>query len=351
MTSEFKPDIFSNTIPSWNHAGEEITNIIMGILKFIPIEIKNFNNIDIEYPGSFEINSNNFRVTLGGDKFLLKRWSQKVEPQQLQIILEIMTWLTLNNLPVTAPVKFNNGDLLLFYDKYNWSLFPFVDGDYFSGKGYELESLAEISGILTEVLTKLPNELMPNSGPLHLSDSDDILIKEMDAQAKYWQLIFGDENACLLKNQWNEFRSVWDKLRTESIFPGPMMPSHFDLHPHNVLVKSGHVAALLDFESCKMFPIGYSFGFNTLKQCRQAVVSSGKKNNAQHIGYKYLNVMKRNCPRIESYIETISDLANTEVIRRLCVIFRLNIEQKNKIWNHILPIHLGHLKESKQIFK
>lgn len=80
-------------------------------------------------------------------------------------------------------------------------------------------------------------------------------------------------------------------------------------------------------------------------------MSSGRKDNAQLIGKKYLNVMKQKSPRIETYIERISDLANTEVLRRLCVIFRLNIEQNNKIWNHILPIQLGHLKESKIIFK
>lgn len=350
MKTEFKPDIFSNTIPVWNLAGDEIRNNIIGITEFIPIENINSANLIVEYSGAFEINSSNLRLSLGNAQFLLKRWSQKTDKVHIQNILGIMEWLAGKNLPVPTPQRFNNEDLMVFYKDHFWSFFPFVEGDYFSGQENEFEALAEMSGLLSETLRELPNELLPGSGPAHLTDSDNDIIEIMESERNNWIEIFGPQYSKQLINQWDELRGDWNRLRKEKIDAGPIMACHFDLHPHNVLVKNSKISALLDFESCKLLPIGYSFGFNALKQCRQAIVANGNNIDAHEIGDNYLAILSNNFSAIKPYIKNTSDLATTEVLRRLCVIFRLNIVERKKIWNHVLPIQLCHLQEAKKLF-
>ena len=350
MNLEFKPDIFSDTLPKWRLAGAEFTNTIIEIFNSTQIEKAIFSDLLIEFSGAFEINSSNLRISFSGDKFVLKRWSHKAVPKQLEKLLQTMDWLASNNLPVPVPIKFINGNFINFCNNYYWSIFPFVEGHYFSGEGDELEALAYITGILSKTLTKLPIELLPDSGPSHLSDSDDAIIQIMESEINNWPSMFGIEYSKLLKHQWDELKANWARLRNESIYAGPVFPCHFDLHPHNILVNDGQIVALLDFESLKMFPEGYCVGFNALKQCRQAVVKSFQRKSARDIGNEYLQLLSRSNPKFESYIDKMSDLANTEVMRRLCVIFRLNVESNDKSWNHILPIQLSHLKESKQLF-
>lgn len=350
MKTEFKPDIFSNNIPVWNLAGNEIKNDIIGITEFIPIENINFTNLIVEYSGAFEINSSNLRISFGNYQFLLKRWSPKADKKQLQNLLEMMEWLAGKNLPVPTPQRFKKADLMVFYKGHFWSFFPFVEGVYFSGQANELDTLAEMTGILSETLRGLPNELLPGPGPVHLTDSDNDIIKNMESERDNWIEIFGPQYATLLINQWDELRGDWDRLRKERIDAGPIMACHFDLHPHNVLVKNSKISALLDFESCKMLPIGYSFGFNALKQCRQAIVANGNNIDAREIGDNYLTILSNKFPVIKPYIKNTSDLAIIEVLRRLCVIFRFNILEREKIWNHVLPIQLSHLQEAKKLF-
>ena len=54
---------------------------------------------------------------------------------------------------------------------------------------------------------------------------------------------------------------------------------------------------------------------------------------------------------MKSTSEDLSYLANFEIIRRICLILKLNIENNNNLWNHILPILVCNLTESKMLFR
>ena len=110
MNLEFKPDIFSDTLPKWRLAGAEFTNTIIEIFNSTQIEKVIFSDLLIEFSGAFEINSSNLRISFSGDKFVLKRWSHKAVPKQLEKLLQTMDWLASNNLPVPVPIKFINGN-------------------------------------------------------------------------------------------------------------------------------------------------------------------------------------------------------------------------------------------------
>ena len=44
-------------------------------------------------------------------------------------------------------------------------------------------------------------------------------------------------------------------------------------------------------------------------------------------------------------------LSKVEVMRRICLIFRINLLYNNSDWNHVLPIQIAHLYESDKLFK
>jgi hypothetical protein len=110
------------------------------------------------------------------------------------------------------------------------------------------------------------------------------------------------------------------------------------------------VSAVLDFEACKVIPVGYAFGFAALKQCRQAVAFSQSTNDIHSVGTRYITHLVDSNPAVHNLVPRIGDMAKCEILRRICIILRLNIENKDGTWNRVLPIQLRHLSEAKMLF-
>ena len=131
---------------------------------------------------------------------------------------------------------------------------------------------------------------------------------------------------------------------------GQIQAAHFDLHPHNILVGGGKVAAVLDFEACKVMPVGFALGFAALKQCRQAMTLHPLSADPRRVGSLYADHLLRTCPRVRGLIAHFGDLAVAEVLRRICIILRLNVENGDKKWNKVLAVQLRHLVEARALF-
>lgn len=349
MKIEFQKDFFSNSIPKWSHCDSSLNNIFEFINTFLP-EVDPYIKGSIECSGTFGINSSNFRIQLKDKVILLKKWSKNVSIEQVNSILELMTWLSEQSFPLPKPTFFNNGNKIVFFDNNLWSIFPFISGDYFSGKNNEIEIIAKLIGELNTFLIDAPSNLNLESGPNHLTNQDNEIIDFIEKDIDNWGYVFGEVNSDLLKQHWSFIRSTWDKLYEGNINPGLSMLTHFDLHPHNILIRDSQVTSILDFESCKTMPICYSLAYSGLKLCRQAIVNNGDIKIASSIGKKYIEILSANFHYIDPYVSNFVDYANIETMRRLCVIFKTNIEEKSAKWNHVLPILLANLYESKLIF-
>lgn len=348
MISTFEPDVFSNSVPIWTLVEPSTGKNIINLLDAAGL-ISKKNIKSIESSGAFEINSSNIKITtFEGSQILIKRWSRSSETKEIQNTLDLMQWLTDKNLPLLPAIKLSNKHTIIYFNNYNWSFFPFGSGNYFSGIGKELEITALATGKLIKILKDLPLEIYPSKGPSHLTDMDNAILIEMDENRKKWQNIFGNDYAKLLKSEWNELKEYWDLLRANDFHSGPIQPMHFDLHPHNLLVENNQISAILDFESCKLMPIGFGLAFNALKQCRQSATLSNA--HPSEIGKRYLNILCNEFPEFSTLIDNFEKLASSEVLRRLCIIFRLNLKEGKNTWNHVLPIQLGHLKEAKILF-
>ncbi len=344
MIPGFKPDIFSDPVPKWT-AGS-IKNL-GSLFKHLPEDYG--KKTLVEYAGGLEINSNNFKLTENNKSIIVKRWSKASEQKQLERNLNTMEWLANAGLKVPRPIKFNDGDLLLNHGGYHWSCYPYFSGNYFSGKGSEINNAALITAGLANTLANLPSELMPETGPKHLTDGDNETLMETDQKRDSWKSFFGTEYSEVLENSWNNIMDDWARLKNKRINTGPSMASHFDMHPHNLIFSGSEVSAILDFEACKVMPIGYAIAFAGLKQCRQAVSIRGDSNSANKIGKNYIQDISSKLQMENSWTENFSDLALAEIMRRICIILRLNL-QGNKDWNKVLPVQIAHLYEAKALF-
>lgn len=307
---------------------------------------------DPEKSDAFGINSNNFRLKTPKGVFVLKRWSEQAIPRDVQNTLAIMDWLASRLLPVPAPVDLQQDSFSLSIKSGTWSLFPFVEGAYFSGADDELRAVAEAMGRLTETLQLLPASCLPSEGPRQMTATDGELLRRVKDISETWDTLLGEEHAELLALSLPALMSEWEALSASNMnmVSGRTQAAHFDLHPHNLLVSGGKVAAMLDFEACKMMPVGFALGFAALKQCRQAMTLVGPESDPRLLGSLYADHLLRTCPSARHIVSHLGDLAVAEVLRRICIILRLNFENGEKKWNKVLGVQLGHLAEARALF-
>jgi hypothetical protein len=345
----FQADLFSISRPGWVTASKSYDHVLGNLATFLPVAFFPLLG-ELEQSEALGINSSNFRLSTSQGIFLLKQWSRAAKAADLKKTLTLMTWLATKELPVPAPIKFINGEVLLKLDSSTWSLFPFIEGNYFSGANGELEVAAQMTGRLIDVLAHVPSSCAPSAGPRHLTTADSKLLRRIEAASDQWDDLLGSAHAHLLRKCWPALMMEWEQLTDAGLDAGNTQASHFDLHPHNLLVKGDRVSAVLDFESCKLMPVGYALGFAALKQCRQTVALSQLPTDAPFVGARYIAQLS-GCSSINDAIaRRLGDFAVSEVIRRICLILKLNIENGDKTWNRVLPVQLGHIREARALF-
>ena len=147
----------------------------------------------------------------------------------------------------------------------------------------------------------------------------------MAVERDNWSNYFGVENVSLLNLHWDYIYSTWNNLYKNDLTCGPIVPCHFDMHPHNLIAKDGEIVAVLDFDSCKKIPLGYSLAFNALKQCRQFLSLNKEKTSYNEVVDIYLRnlISEISLKEVSSY--DFLSLSKVEVMRRICLIFRLNL--------------------------
>jgi len=335
--------------PGWVKLDLAQTSALDEVLSRLPKALLPLQG-DPEQSDALGINSNNFRLNTAGGAFVLKRWSDQAAPRDVQNTLAIMAWLAARQLPVPAPVELQPDGFTLSIGSGTWSLFPFVEGAYFSGAGDQLPAAAEACGRLMETLPLLPAACLPTEGPAHMTAADGELLRRVKEVSRTWDALLGTEHAELLASSWPMLMAEWDKLSAAKPTGGSIQAAHFDLHPHNLLVNGGKVAAVLDFEACKVMPVGFALGFAALKQCRQAMTLRPLAADPRLVGSLYADHLLRTCPGARELVTHLGDLAVAEALRRICIILRLNLENGEKKWNKVLTVQLGHLCEARALF-
>lgn len=351
----FHPDIFSKNIPLFQDSNESVKQLIQSILKKHYSQIYN----EITYVGQFqgnEINSNNYKVVTPSGVYLVKMFIDINEYNKLQKILLLNNWLNTYDIQVAKIYPSNKGEFIIQEANSFWGIFDFIDGDFFTGiNNIELLSVAQhLSSFFTK-MKELPSDIYPIDTINYIYD-DSILMSLMQKNQKNWHSYFGQELASILNENWLFLNNTYKKTseKRKKISNEQLIPSHVDLHPHNILVYDNQLTSILDIDSIKLdFPL-VSISFSMYKLLKQSIISRGIKDNSleiSKISKLYLNTFRQGFPILESEIGNLYLYAVTEIFRRILIIFSLNLNDNDKRWNHVLPIHINGLKEAQIIFK
>ena len=350
MKAIFAPDLFSSSRPKWKRASHALEVLVRDMGELLPIEYLSLSKPPEQIDG-LEMNSSNLRLTsASGKKIVLKRYPETTNISDLHKTLGLMAWLADQGLAVPRPLPFSDGNMSISHGGGEWVLSPFVEGEYFSGGQKELNAAAEAVGVLSSRLSDAPACFRPTRECHHFTTQDDEAIEFVQNKRDQWSRTFGHDVAELLNDHWEFVWGEWCKIRLNPPEAGPKTLAHLDLHPFNILVRDTKIAALLDFDSCKMMPLGYAQAFGALKQCRQAVAREGRPEIAPIIGSRYVEVLVATNHQALQFFSNFGDLALAEVFRRIALIFRLNIESFDKRWNMVLPVQFAHIAECKVLF-
>lgn len=343
----FEPDFFSSSKPIWYDCLEERSNEIRKLVSHHFPSLDKLEN-KVKQVGGIEINSNNYCIECTQGKFLLKKWGISLNLNDINEICELTSSLNKRNLPVSKLIPAFNQSLVISYNNQYWSLFEFDNSDFYSGTVQELKSVAHATGMLFTNLYNINDNLVSLKKPDICSPNDYQLFKDFFDNPEVVYNIIKDSEVELLKSNKNLLQNEIELVFNSNHNLGIFQFSHFDLHPHNILVNQGEVSSFLDLDSIRLMESGYALGFASLKLCRQSVVKTGLK--PKEVANIWLNNLAECLPHNKEFFPFIGDLAIAEVLRRIAIILRLNIVNGNPQWNAFLPVQLNHLKEARLLF-
>ncbi len=345
----FKKDLFSVHTPKWLPATDEAVDELQGVLEKFFSHSFSFDERPSQV-GAFEINSSNFKVSINNSKYLVKRWDKAAETEKIQTQLQLLLWLHEKNIPVPKPLQSITNNYFVVQNERIWGVFDFLEGEYFKGTKDQLCSIASSIGSLTRELKSLPQDIKVEQGPRHLRTEDREVLRLFDQKKNHWGQIIGPEHVELLHNSFNYIVETWDKANSLKVFAGKLQVIHYDLHPHNILMSDSDVVGILDFDACAVLEPGVALGFSIMKLVRQAMAFNESKYQASELGALFIAELIKEDPEIKSFAGNLKILAKTEVLRRITLILKLNLENSDRRWNHVLPVQIGHLYECDQIF-
>lgn len=353
ISSLFQPDLFSDSIPRFSPLTPELGGRLASML------LRHYGRVahpeSFEQSGGQEVNSSNFRCAAGKELLLLKRLPVGQAPA-IARKLEIVAWLA-GKTEVPAVLRSLDGALVAAHGDEAWCLFRFAEGNFFSGRMEELEPTAGRIANLHVVLRELPASLGLPPEWEYLTEDEERLFHQVAEHPVEWPAWFGVKGARLLEDHWSSICEARDMLRPhrEAIRGARSQVCHADLHPHNVLIRSNSVEAFLDCQSLQAVPAETAVGFAVYKLLRQFLAREwkirGSVRDVQRPLQQFASVVFRGLGTQADHARWFGTFGLAEVWRRLFVILRLNVRDRNRVWNHVLPVQLAGLRELPFVFE
>jgi Ser/Thr protein kinase RdoA (MazF antagonist) len=199
------------------------------------------------------VSANNFKIeTTEGKYFLKSREQSAIEKTRAEAELTF----ALSELGQKVPriIHSPDGALVSSVAGQCWVLYEFQEGDYFSGKGDELEAAGEVFGELTRAAQSLfSNAVVEDAAPSGLRE----LVERSSIDAEHRAKIM---------------HSLSEVEKHGELLNGRVLPMHLDYHPLNLLMIDERVACVVDLEHLKPYSVVSGLGFAAFKLIRQAMV-------------------------------------------------------------------------------
>jgi len=354
-TKLFQPDIFSESIPKFVPAAEDVSGSIITLLRthylFESDAIKKISRVK-----GNEVNSNNFKVETTSGSLLVKRNGFQKNISELNKIFKLTNWLFQKEHLFFKIVPSRNGNLVAEESGCFWCVSEFIAGRYFSGGSMdEIKSAGRRIGLLHAALRTLPHRLQPEKKiSLFPEDAQKILNEVFDGRNKSAD-IFTEEERVIIEDNRDSILSAYKLInfRKEEILRSEAQVCHIDLHPHNILIGGNKTVTFIDPDSLMFADPRVAIAFSIYKLIKQSSVAQalcGRSEKISECAKGLFFSIQEMFPFTREDALSLYLFALSEIFRRILIIFRLSLYEKNKSWNHVLPMHLSGIKEVEIIF-
>lgn len=187
----------------------------------------------------------NYRINIKQGEFVLKRsFINSVSAQEFQH--QCMTYLRDSGLPVPDVISSLQGTTYFAGEVY--SLYEFIEGEYFDGSRKELSSAARNIALLEKTLKDMPFQDEIRTRKKTLIHHDYACLEGLGEK-----ILLDTETSDQAHNQirslLREVKEISQLVMNARLETLPFQIIHYDLHPHNILFsKEGELKAFLDFD-------------------------------------------------------------------------------------------------------
>ncbi|MEW5728876.1 MAG: phosphotransferase [Pseudomonadota bacterium] len=298
-------------------------------------------------------NSHNFRLCGASGAFVLKRVTR---PDLLPVIarqMKLMAHCADRGAAIPRPRVTAGGELVVEEDGQWWCLLDFADGRYFQGRPDEIVPAGTAIGRLHSLLANVPLGLIPERvRPPYFTDEEHDGFGALVSCRPRWPEVFGVTAAAVLDGHWHVVADAWSRLSREPrLRSKPAVPVHFDLHPHNLLVRDGQ-CLILDFDSVVRAPAAMAVGFAMVKLMKRVEAARRREGATSPMPAEAALRFREAVAAQWSAVAEPADLelfARAEVLRRFLSVCRFILAGRAIVWNGPL-VHLAALVEADLIF-
>jgi len=148
------------------------------------------------------------------------------------------------------------------------SLYVFELGDYFTGRGKELDSAAAAFGELTAAAARLLEQ------PTEPGKVESSFLEQLGALLQEGIINTDPVVANLCRDHLRMIEEQLQEVHAQrALVESQLLPMHLDYHPLNLLMRDEEVVCILDLEHLKLYPVLAGLGFAGYKLIRQAMVN------------------------------------------------------------------------------
>lgn len=337
----FIQDKFSFKKPTWNRVTDDVSRkITLDLPSSLVTHLGTIKSIYISR--ATEINSKNIMIEGVHNSLIIKKFEKK-NKKELDNKIVIYKKIKEKNLPGPQIINTNVG---YFFDMSNNELgiaLEYIKGNYFNGAKNELEKTSlSISKLMDGTRSiKLDSHNIEHIFPSNSGELIELFMKSLPIFKQFTntERSFIKENykkISLIEKDILERISIFDNINFELL--------HRDIHPHNILINKSNVV-LIDTESILPTKWPIAIGFAAFKLLRQFCVRNTLDNHNVNLMHKFVHNLVRTIDIDESEYEILFLGAKIEILRRILVIMKGNLNNNISPWNSVLDIQIRALFE------
>ena len=304
--------------------------------------LPSLSNIKISAFAGANISAQNFKIETTASKYFLKSRDQTMKPK-MRSEAELTAALQALGQRVPSIVRSRHDHLVSLYPKKCWVLYEFQDGDYFSGRGNELQAAADAFVELSRAATSL---FLTSRTQVDALPGD--LRNLLDRAATHPALA-----ALCNIHRPTILESLCQIEERQQLLNSRRLPLHLDYHPLNLLMNSGDVACIVDLEHLKPYSAISGLGFAAYKLIRQAMIDDEfrvAETNAPTAVSTWLESWQKAFPEDRFTQIELGVGARARILKLIELILDAAINQNDDRFNYDLEKQIVSLYEADVIF-